>query len=273
MRSRPPWPRPGGRWSPTRCTPTRPPPGAARRWRAGVHDDRVGRRGARRPAHAAGRAGSAAAAAARDRPDRAGYFGAGRCSRRPASRSRPQSGVTGPEETRRPPATSATRSSSRRSTRSTSRTLGGVIVGIADPAAWSRRCDDLIDRLAPSSVSVERMAPLARRRRADRRRSHRPALRAGREVGLGGIYTEVFEDVAVDLAPLDSLAAERLLRSLRGAPLLAGVRGRRAVRYRRGGPRRGRALAGGGSASRHRRDRDQPAPGHTRRGRSRSMPA
>jgi hypothetical protein len=48
-------------------------------------------------------------------------------------------------------------------------------------------------------------------------------------VGLGGIHTEVFSDVAVDLAPLDAAAAERLLRSLRGAALLTGTRGRPAL--------------------------------------------
>jgi acetate---CoA ligase (ADP-forming) len=45
-------------------------------------------------------------------------------------------------------------------------------------------------------------------------------------VGLGGIYTEIFRDVAVGLAPLDVAEAERMLFSLRGAPLLAGARGR-----------------------------------------------
>ncbi len=48
-------------------------------------------------------------------------------------------------------------------------------------------------------------------------------------VGLGGIYAEVFEDVAVALAPVDAAGAERLLRSLRGAPLLTGARGRPAL--------------------------------------------
>jgi acyl-CoA synthetase (NDP forming) len=46
-------------------------------------------------------------------------------------------------------------------------------------------------------------------------------------VGLGGIYTEIFGDVTVGLAPLDVAEAERMLLSLRGAPLLAGARGRR----------------------------------------------
>jgi acyl-CoA synthetase (NDP forming) len=45
-------------------------------------------------------------------------------------------------------------------------------------------------------------------------------------VGLGGVYAEVLRDVAVGLAPLDHEAALRLLRSLAGAALLGGVRGR-----------------------------------------------
>ena len=68
-------------------------------------------------------------------------------------------------------------------------------------------------------------------------------------VGLGGIYAEVFEDVAVGLAPLDP-RRERLLRSLRGAALLARRPRPAAARHRRRGARRGSgALAAGGGAS------------------------
>ena len=45
-------------------------------------------------------------------------------------------------------------------------------------------------------------------------------------VGLGGIFTEIFRDVAIGLAPLSPGDAEALLRTLRGWPLLAGARGR-----------------------------------------------
>jgi acyl-CoA synthetase (NDP forming) len=44
-------------------------------------------------------------------------------------------------------------------------------------------------------------------------------------VGLGGVFAEVLRDVAVALAPADPGDLEALIRSLRGAPLLAGARG------------------------------------------------
>jgi len=47
--------------------------------------------------------------------------------------------------------------------------------------------------------------------------------------GLGGIWAEVLDDVAVALAPLDRAAAEALLDGFRGAAVLAGTRGGVAV--------------------------------------------
>ena len=51
-------------------------------------------------------------------------------------------------------------------------------------------------------------------------------------VGLGGVYAEALDDVAVALAPVDTERAELLLRSLRSAPLFDGARGRPAVDLR-----------------------------------------
>jgi acetyl-CoA synthetase len=48
-------------------------------------------------------------------------------------------------------------------------------------------------------------------------------------VGLGGIFTEVLDDVAVLLAPVTPDAVRARLETLRGAPLLRGVRGRPGV--------------------------------------------
>ena len=45
-------------------------------------------------------------------------------------------------------------------------------------------------------------------------------------VGLGGIYVEVMQDIAMRLAPIGLEDAHEMLRSLRAYPLLAGARGR-----------------------------------------------
>jgi hypothetical protein len=48
-------------------------------------------------------------------------------------------------------------------------------------------------------------------------------------VGLGGVYAEIFGDVAVALAQVDADDARSLVLSLRGAALLTGARGRPRV--------------------------------------------
>ena len=45
-------------------------------------------------------------------------------------------------------------------------------------------------------------------------------------LGLGGIWTELLDDVAIVPLPADAARIERALRSLRGAPVLEGGRGR-----------------------------------------------
>ncbi len=103
---------------------------------------------------------------------------------------------------------------------------GGVAVGIAGPEELRAAVAGMRRRLDPPGYSVERMAPV--------REGVELIVGAGRDprfgpvaaVGLGGIYTEIFGDVAVGLAPLDAAEAERMLYSLRGAPLLVGARGR-----------------------------------------------
>jgi acyl-CoA synthetase (NDP forming) len=47
--------------------------------------------------------------------------------------------------------------------------------------------------------------------------------------GLGGVFVEIFDDVAIGLAPVDAAGARRLLQSLRAWPLLDGARGRPAA--------------------------------------------
>jgi len=48
-------------------------------------------------------------------------------------------------------------------------------------------------------------------------------------LGLGGIYVEIMRDVAVRVHPLTDAGAREMMKSLRGWPLLAGVRGEPGV--------------------------------------------
>jgi acyl-CoA synthetase (NDP forming) len=47
--------------------------------------------------------------------------------------------------------------------------------------------------------------------------------------GLGGIFVEVMKDVVFGLAPLGRAEAARMVRAIKGHPLLAGVRGQPGV--------------------------------------------
>ena len=106
---------------------------------------------------------------------------------------------------------------------------GGVVVDIRDADTLRRALDTLQTRLAAKEFSLERMAPvhdgvelLVGTRRDPR---FGPIVL----VGLGGLYAEILDDVAVALAPVDAAGARELLLSLRGAALMMGARGRPPV--------------------------------------------
>ena len=103
---------------------------------------------------------------------------------------------------------------------------GGVLLNIADEAQLAQAVADLRARLAPPAVVIEEQAPVSQGIelivgcRQDR--AFGPLVM----VGLGGIYAEILRDTAVALGPISPNDAEALIRSLRGAPLLLGARGR-----------------------------------------------
>jgi acetate---CoA ligase (ADP-forming) len=109
---------------------------------------------------------------------------------------------------------------------------GGVVLDVGDAGALVTAVDALVERLEPDSLSVERMAPLAEGVELIAGARWDPRFGPIALVGLGGVYTETLADVRLGLAPLSPEAAERLLRGLRGAPLLLGARGRPPVDLR-----------------------------------------
>jgi len=99
----------------------------------------------------------------------------------------------------------------------------GVVLGISGPAELDAAYASIAERFG-QECSLERMESGGLELIVGTRWDPRfgPLLL----VGLGGVYAEVLQDVAVALAPVDVDAAEELLRTLRGAPLLVGARGR-----------------------------------------------
>jgi acyl-CoA synthetase (NDP forming) len=102
---------------------------------------------------------------------------------------------------------------------------GGVAVGVPDAGALEAELSRMAT-LSPSGYSVERMAPVGEGVEVIVGAKRDPRFGPVALVGVGGLYAEIVADVAVGLAPVAAADAERLLRSLRAAPLLTGTRGR-----------------------------------------------
>jgi acyl-CoA synthetase (NDP forming) len=102
---------------------------------------------------------------------------------------------------------------------------GGVALGIEDEQVLAVSLAEMAT-LSIEGYSVERMAPVAEGAELIAGCIRDPRFGPVVLVGLGGIYAELLDDTAVALAPVDAAQAEELLRSLKGAAILAGARGR-----------------------------------------------
>jgi acyl-CoA synthetase (NDP forming) len=100
--------------------------------------------------------------------------------------------------------------------------VGGVLLGLADPAALTTGYADLAARLGPR-VLVSETAPPGPELALGITRD--PSLGPLIVVGAGGVLVELLADRAVALPPVDDRVARELIDSLRVRPLLAGARG------------------------------------------------
>jgi len=108
--------------------------------------------------------------------------------------------------------------------------LGGVLLGLDSPQAvrdaYSRLSAIALEYGEGAAVLAERMAPAGFELLVA---AHTDGIVPAVVVGLGGIWTEILDDVAVVPLPADADRVENALRSLRGASLLTGGRGREPV--------------------------------------------
>ncbi|MFF8837493.1 acetate--CoA ligase family protein [Streptomyces sp. NPDC015130] len=106
---------------------------------------------------------------------------------------------------------------------------GGVALRLADRDALLAAYRQMHARLGAPAYSVEAMADLSDGLELIVGVQRDPRFGPVAMVGLGGVLTETLRDVAFALAPVAAGSAEKLLRGLRTAALLDGVRGRPAV--------------------------------------------
>lgn len=107
---------------------------------------------------------------------------------------------------------------------------GGVLLNLGSRGEAASAYDRLIERVAGSAphariegVLVQKMVEGVAEVIIGTSRT--PDLGVCLAFGLGGIYTEVLEDVSFRLPPLDLQEAHRMIREIRAYPLLTGVRG------------------------------------------------
>lgn len=106
---------------------------------------------------------------------------------------------------------------------------GGVALGLATADEVERAAAAMDERLRPPGFAVEACAPVDDGVELIAGVRRDPRFGPVVLVGIGGIHAEVLRDVAVAISPVGEADAEALLRSLRGAPLLLGARGRPPV--------------------------------------------
>jgi len=107
--------------------------------------------------------------------------------------------------------------------------LGGVALNLADEKAVREEAEQMTTKLSGHNLKflVQKYLPAGKEiivgAKADDEVGHLVMA------GLGGVYVDIFKDINFKLAPVTMAEAESMLSSLKAAPILAGVRGEKAV--------------------------------------------
>ena len=112
--------------------------------------------------------------------------------------------------------------------------IGGVLLGVAGADAVRAGFDTLLDRARTRAPAARIEGVLVAKQLQGGVECilgiHRdPVFGPVAVFGLGGIFVEVLQDVALHRCPFGPELAERMIRSIRAAPILLGARGRPPV--------------------------------------------
>lgn len=102
--------------------------------------------------------------------------------------------------------------------------MGGVVLDILSTRDLDRAVEDIRSRFSgiPHTLLVQRMAGPGVELILGARRD--PVFGPIVLAGIGGIFTEIFKDTVIELAPLSSRAAMSMIKRLKGFALLSGYR-------------------------------------------------
>jgi acyl-CoA synthetase (NDP forming) len=106
---------------------------------------------------------------------------------------------------------------------------GGVRLGLGTVNDLVSAYREMVARLAPDGCVVEELADATGGVELIVGARRDPHFGPVVMVGIGGIFTELLDDIQVALAPIDPVRAKALVGTLRGAGLLTGARGRSPV--------------------------------------------
>jgi acetyltransferase len=104
---------------------------------------------------------------------------------------------------------------------------GAVRLGLADGAAVAEAFEDFHRRLGPGPALLQQQAPPGVELVIGAR--HDPLFGPIVMAGLGGVWIEALNDVALRVAPIDDEEAQTMLNELKGRALFDGFRGRRRI--------------------------------------------
>ena len=112
--------------------------------------------------------------------------------------------------------------------------LGGVLLNLAGEAELRKAFAALLDAFSRQTPDGQLQGILVQKQVRGAELlfglKQDPQFGAVLVAGMGGIYTEIFQDVAREFTPVSRAAAAALLQSLKIYPILKGVRGQAGVR-------------------------------------------